>query len=70
MFICIIVLALLLPAAFLPLALSAFTPAALDEMGVCLEAPEPASEPADAHSPRTERRVSQSTSLEVCTLCS
>ena len=36
MLVCILVLALLAPVAFLPLALASFTPSALDEMGVCL----------------------------------
>lgn len=69
MLICILALALLLPVAFLPLALSAHTPAALDEMGVYLESTESAPEPTDAHSPRTERRVSSLILLKTRSVC-
>lgn len=56
MLVCILILALLAPVALMPLILSAFTPAVLDEMGVCLESPESTLEQTDTRSQGTERR--------------
>lgn len=70
MIISLIVLALFLPAAFLPLALSThFTPAALDEMGVCLESSELTHESENAQSSCKDQPISNPIQLHLLTVC-
>jgi len=69
MLVCILVLALLAPVAFLPLALASFTPSALDEMGVCLEPSQPVRESTYAQHPHEVTRVSASNTLKLHAVC-
>jgi hypothetical protein len=68
MIVCILVLVLLTPVTFLPLVLASFTPSALDEMGVCLELPQPALESTDVHL-YDVARASASSTLKLHAVC-
>jgi hypothetical protein len=69
MIVCILVLALLLPITFLPLALASYIPSALDEMGVCLDPSQPVRESTDAQHPHEVTRVSASNTFKLHAAC-
>lgn len=68
MVVSILVLALLALVTFLPLALASFSPSALDEMGVCLEIPQPVLESTDVHL-HDVVRASASNTLKLHAVC-